>query len=99
MRLAWLRFNVRRVMVVIAILAVPFTMFFGIPSLFAYMGHSRSEKEFREGAVIWETKNEPGHAAYSQRLADDPARLKQETLSRGISTLVILALGSICGGT
>ncbi len=98
MRLPCVRFTVQHMMVVIATLAVSWCMFLGIANLVVYVYHARLERDFRDGAAIWEAKKEAGHARSMRESADLQARLKQEFLSRGTTTLALIGLGGSLGG-
>ena len=60
-----MRFTVRRMMFMIATLAMSWCMLVGIGNLLVYVYHARLEREFRDGAAVWEAK-EAGHAEECQ---------------------------------
>ena len=93
MRIPRLGVTVRSMMKATAILAVSWCMLLGIANLIVYVDHARLERKHREGAAIWEAKNEPGHAASEREVADEQMRMKQDSLSRGFTALALIALG------
>jgi hypothetical protein len=97
MRLPRVRFTVRRMMAAIAVLPISWCMLLGIADLIGYADHARMERECRDGAAIWESKNEPGRATHELELAEEQRQMKLACLSRGLTVLALLTLGGSAG--
>jgi hypothetical protein len=98
MGLTRVRFTVRRLMGVIATLAVSWCMLLEVRHLIAYVGHANHERHFRKLAIEWEAKKETGYAATLRGPAEQQAYMKRESLSRGLTTLGLIGLGGALGG-
>lgn len=98
MTLPRVRFTVRATMVMIAGIPISWCLLIGVSNLIASIDHARLESDFRKGALIWETKQEAGRAASSRGYAEEQARYKRESLSRGLTALGLIGLGGALGG-
>jgi hypothetical protein len=95
MRLTKVRFTTRRMMVITAVPAIFWCMLLGISNLFVYIDAVRLEKHFREGASIWEAKQEAQRALEWRVYANEQARLERSSLARVLTALGLIGLGGI----
>jgi hypothetical protein len=97
MRLPRLRFTMRRMMAVIATLAVSWQMFLGIAHLNIYSANWNVERFERETAATLETKQDTVQAAEWRRMADETARRNRESWSYVATFLGLVVLGILLG--
>jgi hypothetical protein len=109
MGLPCVRFTVRRLMVVVAILAVSWSMCLGIGHLGLYWVNSKFVRDAREEATIWEKRaedagtwekrREAGEAAeWWLRQAEEVAGRNSESLANGVTALILVTVGIVSGG-
>ena len=98
MRLPRVRFTVRRMMVVIATLAVSWPMFVGIGHLTIYRANLQSEAIYREAAATLQVERKDDLAADWRRRAEETAQMNRETWSHVVTLSVLVGLGIILGG-
>jgi hypothetical protein len=98
MRVPRVRFTVRRMMVVIATLAVSWCILEGIGHLSIYPANTSGERNDRETAAALEKKNDVIRAAEYRRSAEEIGRRNQDSWSHILTALSLIGLGLISKG-
>src|ERR1700758_2647231 len=97
MRLPRLQLTVKRMMVVVATLAVSWSAFVGIAHLAIYPRNVHFERTLREQALVWEAKHEAEKAAGLRQMAEECGRRNAESLAYIITALGLVGLGTATG--